>query len=221
MPKLRAVIFDIGRVLIGWTANAEICPRQGLPFTPEEFIRIEKDPRWPTGRSRSPPAIGICTFARFNLSLDFEASRTPGHSASIRTPSTKLPFRGLSKSYRLGLLSNRIQVTWKTGIHLRLLRHFPQTCSAPTPAPWAPASHDPHHFRDALRACKVRAERRFYLTILGLCRRRPAHFGLHVDPFPVSHQRTRPGEGWLKVEDSCRRGFIRQVHTRVRSAVLY
>src|SRR6267143_1040760 len=106
MPELRAVIFDIGRVLIRVDIQrVKSALAQGLPFTPEElWSAIEKDPRWPDWQEGRISA----------------RDRDPIHKTSL--------FAGLSKSYRLGLLSNTDPIhVEKLESTYDFFAHFPKT----------------------------------------------------------------------------------------------
>jgi len=109
--KVRAVIFDIGRVLIRLdVARAMNGMASGLSLSPEElWSAIEKDPRWKDWQEGRISARdwhlrmkqrfgGSATFEEFtetwNLALDPE----PIHGNEL--------FEKLSRNYRLALLSN-------------------------------------------------------------------------------------------------------------------
>ena len=111
MAKLRAVIFDIGRVLVRVSIQGvKAALAQGLPLGPEElWSAIEKDPRWPDWQEGriSPRDWHLHLCKRFNMSLTFEQFTAVWNSALDPQPihDTSL-FAGLSRSHRLGLLSN-------------------------------------------------------------------------------------------------------------------
>jgi FMN phosphatase YigB (HAD superfamily) len=209
MPKLRAVIFDIGRVLIRVDIQrVKSALARGLPLTPEElWSAIEKDPRWPDWQEGRMSArdwhLHLCK--RFNLSLDFEQFKNVWNSALDPEPIHKASlFAGLSKNYRLGLLSNtdpihveRLESTYD------FFAHFPRTartysCSVGASKP------DPLIFREALRACKVRAEETAYVDdILAYvdAARRLGLTGIH---FQSANQLYADlGKAGIRVEDAC------------------
>jgi glucose-1-phosphatase len=209
MPKLRAVIFDIGRVLIRVDIQrVKSALARGLPLTPEElWSAIEKDPRWPDWQEGRMSArdwhLHLCK--RFNLSLDFEQFKNVWNSALDPEPIHKASlFAGLSKNYRLGLLSNtdpihveRLESTYD------FFAHFPRTartysCSVGASKP------DPLIFREALRACKVRAEETAYVDdILAYvdAARRLGLTGIH---FQSANQLYADlGKAGIRVEDGC------------------
>jgi glucose-1-phosphatase len=209
MPKLRAVIFDIGRVLIRVDIQRmKSTLAQGLPFTPEElWSAIEKDPRWPDWQEgrMSPRDWHLHLCKRFNLSLNFERFKDVWNSALDPDPIHKSSFfAGLSKSYRLGLLSNT------DPIHVEKLEstydffgHFPKavrtySCSVGASKP------DPLIYREALRACKVRAEETVYIDdILAFVEaaRRLGFTGVQFQSPSQLYADLR--QSGVEVEDSC------------------
>jgi HAD superfamily hydrolase (TIGR01509 family) len=166
--KLRAIIFDIGRVLVRVdTRQAQLGLTKGLAFTPEElWSAIEKDPRWPDWQEGRMSARdwhqNLCT--RLGISLNFEQFTEVWNSALDPNPiHPDRLFESLSKSYHLGLLSNTdpIHVAYLESAY-GFFRYFPKlvriySCSVGTSKP------DPLIFREALRACKVRAEEAVYI----------------------------------------------------------
>lgn len=166
--KLRAIIFDIGRVLVRVDIRqAQLGLTKGLAFTPEElWSAIEKDPRWPDWQEGRISARdwhqNLCT--RLGISLNFEQFTEVWNSALDPNPiHTDSLFESLSKSYHLGLLSNTdpIHVAYLESTY-GFFRYFPKlvriySCSVGTSKP------DPLIFREALRACKVRAEEAVYI----------------------------------------------------------
>ena len=166
--KIRAIIFDIGRVLIRVDIRrVQLALAQGLPLTPEElWSAIEKDPRWhdwQEGRM-SPRDWHVNLANRFGMSLDFAQFTSVWNSALDPQPiHPDSLFERLSKSYRLGLLSNTdpIHVAHMESF-FSFFRHFPTSvriysCSVGTSKP------DPLIFRESLRACKVAAEQAVYI----------------------------------------------------------
>src|SRR6266403_1062188 len=209
MPKLRAVIFDIGRVLIRVDIQrVKSALAQGLPFTPEElWSAIEKDPRWPDWQEGRMSArdwhLHLCK--RFNLSLDFEQFKNVWNSALDPDPIHKTSlFAGLSKSYRLCLLSNTDQIhVEKLESTYEFFAHFPQTvrtysCSVGASKP------DPLIFREALRACKVRAEEAVYIDDIQAYVDAARRLGFTAIHFQSPSQLYADlGKAGIKVEDSC------------------
>jgi HAD superfamily hydrolase (TIGR01509 family) len=209
MPKLRAVIFDIGRVLIRVDIQrVKTSLAQGLPLSPEElWSAIEKDPRWPDWQEgrMSPRDWHLHLSKRFNISLDFEQFKNVWNSALDPHPIHKTSlFAGLRKNYRLGLLSNT------DPIHVEKLEstydffdYFPKavrtySCSVGASKP------EPLIYRQALRACKVRAEEAVYIDdILDYvaAARRLGLTGIHFQsPTQLYGDLSEAG---MNVEDSC------------------
>jgi len=209
MPKLRAVIFDIGRVLIRVDIQrVKTSLAQGLPLSSEElWSAIEKDPRWPDWQEgrMSPRDWHLHLSKRFNISLDFEQFKNVWNSALDPHPIHKTSlFAGLSKNYRLGLLSNT------DPIHVEKLEstydffdYFPKavrtySCSVGASKP------EPLIYRQALRACKVRAEEAVYIDdVLDYvdAARRLGLTGIHFQsPTQLYGDLSEAG---MNVEDSC------------------
>ena len=97
--KIRAIIFDIGRVLVRVDIRkAQVGLADGLGLTPEElWSAIEKDPRWPDWQEGRMSAHdwhqNLCQ--RLGISLGFEAFKNvwnsvldpnPIHSDSVFAP---------------------------------------------------------------------------------------------------------------------------------------
>jgi len=164
--KVRAVIFDIGRVLIRLdVARAMNGMASGLSLSPEElWSAIEKDPRWKDWQEGRISARdwhlrmkqrfgGSATFEEFtetwNLALDPE----PIHGNEL--------FEKLSRNYRLALLSNTdpIHVAHMESRY-DFFSYFPArtySCAVGATKP------NPLIYRQALQACKVRAEEAVYV----------------------------------------------------------
>jgi putative hydrolase of the HAD superfamily len=167
-PAVRAIIFDIGRVLIRVDIrSAQLGLAQGLSLSPEElWSAIGKDSHWRDWQEGRMSArdwhLNLCQ--RFGISLDFEQFTKVWNSALDPSPiHPDSLFERLSKSYRLGLLSNTDPIHVA---HLEssygFFRYFPKpvriySCSVGASKP------DPLVFREALSACKVRAEQAVYI----------------------------------------------------------
>lgn len=164
--KLRAIIFDIGRVLVRVdVARAMQGLASGTSLTPSElWSAIEKDPRWPDWQEgRIKPRDwyhhlanrlgGGLTFEQFTEVWNRALDPIPIHEDSL--------FKSLSSRYRLALLSNT------DPIHVRHLEstysfftYFPSriySCAVGASKP------DPLIYREALRAVKARAEEALYI----------------------------------------------------------
>ena len=109
--KFRAIIFDIGRVLIRVdVARAMNTLAPGFALSPAElWTAIEKDPRWPDwqeGRMR-PRDWHLHLTKRLGSSLSFEQFTEAWNLALDPKPIQDVRiFEKLSRNYRLGLLSN-------------------------------------------------------------------------------------------------------------------
>src|SRR5882724_12049733 len=108
--RLRAAIFDIGRVLVKLDlARAIEGLSQGIALPPDELWSIQKDPRWhdwQEGRI-SPHDWHLHITKRLGSPLKFDEFRSAWNRTLDPTPlqSDQL-FQALSKKLRLALLSN-------------------------------------------------------------------------------------------------------------------
>lgn len=164
--KLRAIIFDIGRVLVRVdVARAMQGLASGTSLSPSElWSAIEKDPRWPDWQEgRIAPRDwylhlnqrlgGGLTFEQFTEIWNRALDPVPIHEDTF--------FKALAKNYRLALLSNT------DPLHVRHLEatysffsFFPvriYSCSVGASKP------NPIIYREALRALKVRADEALYI----------------------------------------------------------
>lgn len=164
--KFRAVIFDIGRVLIRVDiTHATKGMTQGTSLSPKEiWSALEKDPLWPDWQEgRISPRDwhlhlvkrlgGSLTFAQFTEAWNSALDPNPIHEDAF--------FEKLAKRYRLALLSNTdpIHVAHMENT-FSFLRSFPSriySCAVGASKP------SPLIFREALRACKVLAEEAVYV----------------------------------------------------------
>jgi HAD superfamily hydrolase (TIGR01509 family) len=164
--KLRAIIFDIGRVLVrvdvaramsGLGASPSLSP-------PELWAAIEKDPRWPDWQEGriSPRDWHLHLAKRFGISLTFEQFTEAWNRALDPKPIQDISlFEKLAKGHRLALLSNT------DAIHVAhmeptydFFRFFPvriYSCGVGASKP------SPLIYREALRACKVQAGEALYI----------------------------------------------------------
>jgi glucose-1-phosphatase len=209
MAKLRAVIFDIGRVLVRVDVQGvKSALANGLPLSPEElWSAIEKDPRWADWQEgRMTPHdwfLHLCK--RFNLTMKYEEFTTAWNSALDPKPiqETSL-FAELSKSYRLGLLSNtdpihvaRLESTYD------FYEYFPKavrtySCSVGASKP------NPLIYQHALKACKVKAEEAIYIDDILAYVEAARKLGLTGIQFQSPAQlRKELGEAGIKVEKGC------------------
>jgi glucose-1-phosphatase len=166
--KFRAIIFDIGRVLIKLDIQkAQLGLAKGLSFTPEElWSAITNDPRWQDWQEGRMSArdwhLNLCK--RLGISLPFEDFVTVWNSALDPQPIHPDDFfERLSKSYRLGLISNTdpIHVAHMEKSY-SFFRYFPEpariySSTVKTSKP------NPLIFREALKAVKVKADQAVYI----------------------------------------------------------
>ena len=168
MPKFRAVIFDIGRVLVRVNVESvKSALADGLQLSPQElWSAIEKDPRWPDWQEGRMSARDwhLHLGKRFHLSLTFEQFTAVWNSALDPQPvHDNSLFAGLARHYRLGLLSNtdpihvaRLESTYAFFEYFtKSVRTYSCTVGASKPQPVI--------YQQALRACKVRAEEAVYI----------------------------------------------------------
>jgi len=164
--KFRAVIFDIGRVLIRIDVGRSMKGlASGTSLSPQElWLAIEKDPRWKDWQEGRISARdwhlhvtqrfgGTATFERFTEAWNLVLDPEPILSNEL--------FEKLSKNYRLGLLSNT------DPIHVAYIEprydffsYFPvriYSCAIGAAKP------NPMIYREALRTCRVRAEEAVYV----------------------------------------------------------
>jgi FMN phosphatase YigB (HAD superfamily) len=165
-PKLRAIIFDIGRVLVRIdVARAMQGLASGTALSPAElWSAIEKDPRWPDWQEgRMAPRDwylhlgrrlgGDFTFEQFTEIWNRVLDPAPIHEDAL--------FQRLSKTYRLALLSNTDPIHVQ---HLEakytFFKFFPTriySCSVGASKP------NPLIYREALRALKIQAQQAVYI----------------------------------------------------------
>jgi len=164
--KVRAVIFDIGRVLIRIdVARAMEGLASGTSLSPKElWLAIEKDPRWKDWQEGRISARdwhlrmkrrfgGPATFERFTEAWNLVLDPEPILSSEL--------FERLSKNYRLALLSNTdpIHVAYMESTY-DFFFYFPvriYSCAIGAAKP------NPLIYREALRACRIRAEEAVYV----------------------------------------------------------
>ncbi len=165
-PRFRAIIFDIGRVLIRVDidrAMTSLAP--DLSQSPEEvWSSLQKDPRWPDwqeGRISSRDWHRHVA-KRLGGTLTFEQFTEVWKRALDPQLIQDIAFlERLGKGYRLGVLSNTdpIHVAHMEA-NFDFFRLFPArtySCSVGISKP------NPLIYREALRAAKVRAEEAVYI----------------------------------------------------------
>lgn len=168
LPPLSAIIFDIGRVLIRVDLQRALEGLSaGLPLSPEEvWSAIENDPRWPdwqVGRI-SPRDWHLRLSKRLGASPTFEQFTDAWNRSLDPQPIHDLSFfEKLAKRYRLGLLSNTDPIhVAKLESTYDFFRYFPPAVRIYSCAVGA-SKPDPVIYREALRACKARAEQALYI----------------------------------------------------------
>ena len=167
-PAIRAVIFDIGRVIIRVDIRrVQVGLTDGLSLTPEElWSAMENDPRWADWQEGriSPRDWHLHLSKRLGIALPFEKFTEVWNSALDPTPilANRL-FEALFRRFRMGLLSNTdpVHVAHLESVY-DFFRYFPKSqrvysCSIGASKP------SPLIYREALRACKVRAEEAVYI----------------------------------------------------------
>ena len=164
--KVRAVIFDIGRVLIRIdVARAMKGMASGLSLSAEElWSAIEKDPRWKDWQEGRISARdwhlhmqrrfgGSATFEDFTEKWNLVLDPEPIHGKEL--------FEKLSKKYRLALLSNT------DPIHVAYMEprydFFPYFSARVYSCVIGASKPSPIIYREALRACRARAEEAVYI----------------------------------------------------------
>jgi glucose-1-phosphatase len=164
--KFRAIIFDIGHVLIRVdTSRAMDGLASGITLTPQEvWSAIEKDPHWldwQKGRV-SPRDWHLHLTKRLGISLTFEEFSEVWNRALGPKPIHSEAFlEKLSKSYRLALLSNTDPIHMSHAeARFPFFRFFPIRIYSFRVGASKP---DPVIYRQALQACKVGAEEAVYI----------------------------------------------------------
>jgi HAD superfamily hydrolase (TIGR01509 family) len=164
--KFRAIIFDIGRVLIRVDVSRAMGGlASGLSLTPQDvWSAIEKDPRWldwQEGRI-SPRDWHIHLAKRLGFSLTFEEFSEVWNRALDPNPIHSESFlEKLSKNYRLALLSNTDPIHMSNEeVRFPFFRFFPIRIYSYRVGASKP---DPVIYREALQACQVLAEEAVYI----------------------------------------------------------
>jgi putative hydrolase of the HAD superfamily len=164
--KYRAIIFDIGRVLVRidvHRAMAGLAENTGL--SPEEiWAALEKHPSWldwQEGRM-APRDFYLSVTKRFGITLTFERFVAVWNRVLDPEPMLDGSFLGkLAKKYRLCLLSNTDPIhVAHLEANYDFFRFFPHriySCAVGTSKP------NPLIYRAALEACKVAAQDAIYI----------------------------------------------------------
>jgi glucose-1-phosphatase len=167
MPaKLRAIIFDIGRVLVRVdVARAMEGLAAGSSLSPAElWSTIEKDPRWPDWQEGRMSAHDwyLHLDRRLGQGLTFQQFSQAWNRALDPQPIQEDDFlRGLAKHYRLALLSNTDPIhVGHLEANYTFFQHFQvriYSCAVGSSKP------NPLIFREALRGLKVRADEAIFI----------------------------------------------------------
>ena len=164
--NVRAIIFDIGRVLIRIdVARAMSGLAEGLSLSPDElWAALEKDPRWKDWQEGriSPRDWHLYLSRRLGSQLSFEQFVDVWNRSLDPTPIHENWYlEKLAKRYRLAVLSNTdpLHVTHMEGTY-EFFKLFPArvySCRVGASKP------SPVIYKEALRACKVRAPEAVYV----------------------------------------------------------
>jgi len=181
VPKFRAIIFDIGRVLIRVDISRAMAGlASGLPLTPQEvWSAIENDPHWldwQEGRI-SPHDWYIHLTKRLGASLTFEQFCEVWNLALDPNPIHSESFlEKLSRNYSLALLSNTDPIHMShEEARFPFFRFFPNRIYSYRVGASKP---DPTIYGEALRACKVRAAEAVYIDDVAAYAEAARHLGM-------------------------------------------
>jgi glucose-1-phosphatase len=166
--QIRTIIFDIGRVLVRINlSRIKIALADGLALSPEElWSAIETDPRWADWQEGRMSAHDwhLNLTSRLGISMDFGNFTMVWNEALDPEPiHPNSFFEALGKKYQLGLLSNTDPIhVAQLESGYEFFRYFPigvrtYSCTVGASKPNALI------FREALRACKAKAEETVYI----------------------------------------------------------
>lgn len=165
-PKIRTIIFDIGRVLIRVNvAHTTGGLAEGLSLSPQEiWSALEKDPLWKDWQEGriSPRDWHLHVSKRLGSKLSFEQFVAVWNRALDPKPIHEDGFlEKLAKKYRMAVLSNTdpLHVAHMEATY-GFLRLFPvriYSCRVGASKP------DPMIYKEALQACKARAQEAVYV----------------------------------------------------------
>ena len=165
-PEIRAIIFDIGRVLI--RVNVALATgglAEGLALSPQEiWTALEKDPLWKDWQEGriSPRAWHLHLSKRLGCKLNFGQFVEVWNRALDPKPIHEDGLLAkLAKRYRMAVLSNTdpLHVAHMEATY-GFLRLFPvriYSCRVGASKP------DPIVYKQALQACKARAQEAVYV----------------------------------------------------------
>jgi len=165
-PPIRAVIFDIGRVLIRVDLSRAMAGlSQAIPLTPDELWKaLQNDPHWmdwQEGRI-SPRDWHLHITKRLGGSLSFEEFTAAWNSALDPEPIQPEEFlAGLAKKYKMAVLSNTDPIHMANEeARFSFFRHFPVRIYSYRVGASKP---NPLIYREALRGCKVKAQEAVFI----------------------------------------------------------
>jgi len=190
-PDIRAIIFDIGRVLIRVNvAHATAGLAEGLSLSPEQiWSALEKDPLWKDWQEGriSPRDWHLHLSKRLSSKLNFDQFVEVWNRALDPAPIHEDGFlERLGKRYRMAVLSNtdplhvaHMETTYG------FLRLFPvriYSCRVGASKP------DPLIYKLALDACKVRAQEALYVDDVPSYARAAERLGMRGIVFETKQQ---------------------------------
>jgi putative hydrolase of the HAD superfamily len=190
-PKLRAIIFDIGRVLIRVNvARAMTGLADGVSLSPEEvWSALEKDPRWKDWQEgrMSPQNWHLYVSRRLGSKLSFAQFVEVWNRALDPTPIHENGFLDqLAKRYRLAVLSNtdplHVAHMERTYAFFGLFPARIYSCRVGASKP------NPVIYKEALQACKVRAQEAIYVDDVPAYAQAAAQLGMHGIVFQSPEQ---------------------------------
>jgi glucose-1-phosphatase len=166
--KLKAIIFDIGRVLVRVDVGRAMKELgSGVSLSPAElWSAIEKDPRWQDWQEgrMSPRDWYLQLGRRLGVALSFEQFEHAWNLVLDPDPiQDDSLFETLAKNHRLALLSNTdpIHVSFLESTY-SFFRYFPKPNRIYSCA-HAASKPNPILYLAALKACKARAEQAVYI----------------------------------------------------------
>ena len=190
-PKLRTIIFDIGRVLIRVNvARAMSGLADGVSLSPEEvWSALEKDPRWKDWQEgrMSPQDWHLHVSRRLGSKLSFEQFVEVWNRALDPTPIHEEAFLAkLGKKYRLAVLSNTdpLHVAHMEKTYA-FLERFPAriySCRVRASKP------NPVIYKEALQACRVSAQEAVYVDDIPAYAQAAGQLGMHGIVFQSPEQ---------------------------------
>lgn len=189
--KLRAIIFDIGRVLIRVNvARAMTDLAHGVSLSPEEvWSALERDPRWKDWQEgrMSPRDWHLHVSRRLGSKLSFEQFVEVWNRALDPTPIHEDAFLAkLAKKYRLAVLSNtdplHVAHLEKTFGFFEMFPARIYSCSIGASKP------DPVIYKEALQACKVHAQEAVYVDDIPAYAQAASQLGMHGIVFVSAEQ---------------------------------